>query len=407
MANSEEKLSNRRFNSDLLQAATAERLAWFENRAVEHRMMDATKKHLRRLLRSGRRYPVILLVGPTGIGKSTLLTIVKNEIIRELLPSLEANPGQIPIASVEAFSPESGSFNWKDHYTNCLAELRDVLIMNKLKDVDCELCRGKIRLNDNSRVSAPTFRHALVHALIHRRPLGFFIDEAQHLMKMSSGRGVLDQMDVIKCIAGATRIPHVLFGTYDLLLMRNLNGQLSRRNFEIHFSRYKYDNSADLLEFRKVLRSFESLMPITETPDLQTHRDFIYERSLGCVGTLKEWLSRALELALDEPSEQLTLEHLGDTAMSITRCKKIAEEIHSGETQLSEDITARPKLLSLLGMTKGSNSRANRSTNPGGPTLKNGEPPDTANPPKSSTNKRGPLEQRPKRHDTKRRERAA
>jgi energy-coupling factor transporter ATP-binding protein EcfA2 len=400
------KLGNRKFPSRLLKAESSERLAWFDNRAVDHQKMDTSKKHLRRMLKSGRRYPVILLVGPTGIGKSTLLAIVKNEIIRELLPTLEVNPGLIPIASVDAIPPENGSFNWKEHYTNCLAQLREILILNKLKDVECELCRGKIRLNDNPRVSAPTFRHALVHALIHRRPVGFFIDEAQHLIKIASGRGVLDQMDVIKAIASATHIPHVLFGTYDLLLMRNLNGQLSRRNFEIHFCRYKYDNPADWLEFRKVLRSFESLMPIPEKPELETHRDFMYERSLGCVGTLKEWLSRALELALDESSAKLTIDHLGDTAMSVSRCKKIAEEISNGEGKLAEDVTARPALLSLLGMTEGASRRANRSTRPGDTQLKN-DGANTSSQPKPSASKRGPFEQKPKRHTTERRKRAA
>ena len=53
------------------------------------------------------------------------------------------------------------------------------------------------------------------------------IDEAQHLGKIASGRRLLDQLDVIKSIANQTKTVHVLFGTYDLLAFRNLNGQLS------------------------------------------------------------------------------------------------------------------------------------------------------------------------------------
>lgn len=400
MSNKNVELSNRRFPGALLKAKPSERVAWFEKRAVDHRVLDITRRHLRRLLRSGRRYPVILLVGPTGIGKSTLLTIVKNEIIRELIPTLHAEPGRIPIASVDAFSTEGGSFNWKDHYINCLTELREVLIMNKLKEGDCDLCRGAQRLVDSSKVSAPSFRHALVHALIHRNPVAFFIDEAQHLMKMSSGRGVLDQMDVIKCIANATRIPHVLFGTYDLLSMRNLNGQLSRRNFEIHFNRYRYDDPADLLEFKKVLRSFELLIPLSEKPDLQKHCDFIYERSLGCIGTLKEWLSRAFELALDESSSRLTLEHLRATAKSLAGCETIAEEISNGEKRLAEEPGKRARLLSLLGMTPAVNHHHNQSTKVVKPNVNDQVA-------KSTPKKRRSIEQKPKRHATERQTRAA
>ncbi|HET6976654.1 MAG TPA: AAA family ATPase [Pyrinomonadaceae bacterium] len=398
MAKDDGKAWPRGFPKELLKAKAEERISWFENRALAHETINNARVEIRRLLRGVRRHPVTLVVGPTGVGKSTLMMLLKRQIVTELLPSLTHDRGRIPIVSVEASAPESGVFNWRDHYIKCLMELRDVLIFNKIKDDDCDICHGKTYLSDNPRLSAPSFRHALEHALVHRRPAAFFIDEAQHLTKLSSGRRLLDQMDILKSIANCTQIPHVLFGTYDLLTLRHLNGQLSRRNSEIHFARYKADDKKELAEFKKVLRSFENLLPLKEKPSLESQWEFIYERSLGCVGILKDWLSRALELALDDDSAMMSSAHLERAAMSIARCHTIAKEIVKGEERLAEDNNKRSHLLSMLGLIEPSRTprKVEQTTTPVKQQSKTKDP----SPLTSSIQRARPFEQKPKRHAT-------
>ncbi len=89
-------------------------------------------------------------------------------------------------------------------------------------------------------------RLALESALIHRRPAAFFIDEAQHLAKMKSGRKLQDQLDSIKSLASLTDTVHILVGTYELLPFRNLSAQLSRRSIDIHFPRYRAEQQRGL-----------------------------------------------------------------------------------------------------------------------------------------------------------------
>ena len=98
-------------------------------------------------------------------------------------------------------------------------------------------------------VELENYRYAVEQTLRHRRPVAVMIDEAQHLAKVASGRRLLDQLDVIKSIANRTDTVHVLFGTYDLLAFRNLNGQLSRRSVDVHFPRY----CAEVAEERKTV----------------------------------------------------------------------------------------------------------------------------------------------------------
>ena len=64
--------------------------------------------------------------------------------------------------------------------------------------------------------------------------------------------------------------------------------------------------------------------------------DYFYERSLGCVGILKDWLTRALRDALEEENKTITQKHLKRRAWSVAQCTRMLQEIQEGEQQLEE-----------------------------------------------------------------------
>lgn len=176
------------------------------------------------------------------------------------------------------------------------------------------------------------------------------IDEAQHLAKMSSGRRLLDQLDVIKSIANCTATPHILAGTYDLLAFRNLSGQLSRRSIDVHFSRYRADRPGEVAIFANVLRSFAAQLPLAEPPDLVKDWEFLYERSIGCVGIVKEWLVMALSSMFGRGGNRLERKDLDACALSVTQCDKLLSECIEGETRLEESDDGRHRLRVRLGL---------------------------------------------------------
>lgn len=146
-----------------------------------------------------------------------------------------------------------------------------------------------------SKVVAPALRRALENSLSQRNPDVFFIDEAQHMGKMASGYKLQDQLDCLKSLTNMTSILHCLLGTYELLTFRNLSGQLSRRSVDIHFPRYQVNNTDDIQAFKSVLLTLGRQMPLSLEPDLVSHWEFFIERTLGCIGTLKNWLTRTLK----------------------------------------------------------------------------------------------------------------
>jgi hypothetical protein len=141
-----------------------------------------------------------------------------------------------------------------------------------------------------------------------------------------------------------------LLGTYDLLAFRDLNGQLSRRSLDIHFRRYSAESQEDVRVFKNAVLTFQRHLPLENQPDLLPLWEWLYERSVGCIGILKEWLDRALIAALAEGGKTLTARHLETTALSAGRCEKIAVEAQEGERQLLSADQVRPRLRELLGL---------------------------------------------------------
>lgn len=57
---------------------------------------------------------LILVIGPTGVGKTTLRLKAEQLIAQQMRPALDDDAGRIPYLSIEAVAPESGNFSWRD-----------------------------------------------------------------------------------------------------------------------------------------------------------------------------------------------------------------------------------------------------------------------------------------------------
>jgi hypothetical protein len=74
---------------------------------------------------------LILVYGPTGVGKTTLRLRREQQLIAEALPDLEQDHARVPVLSVEAAAPESGQFNWKDYYKRALVAWDEPLLAQR------------------------------------------------------------------------------------------------------------------------------------------------------------------------------------------------------------------------------------------------------------------------------------
>jgi hypothetical protein len=348
-----------------------QRLGEFGSFTLAHPHLVAAREELMSALGTCAGNSIIFVVGPTGVGKTTLRAKVEHDLTADLKEQLLHDKERLPVVSVEASAPDTGNFSWREHFRRLLDAMREPLIDYKLdrKGKPWGLGRPTFPFDPNPRASGAEYQHAVEQALRHRRPAAVLIDEAQHLAKMSSGRRLLDQLDVIKSIANCTGIPHILVGTYDLLAFRNLNGQLARRSLDVHFGRYRAERASDAAIFMNVVRSFEGPLPLKNSSNLVGIWEYLYERSIGCVGILKEWLNRALALALQRGHTRIEVNDLKHCAVDVSRCEKIASECWDGEMRMAASPERAQRLRTRLGLSSDGGAASDRP-----PTPKTGQP---------------------------------
>jgi hypothetical protein len=143
---------------------------------------------------------------------------------------------------------------------------------------------------------------------------------------------------------------------------------------DLHFQRYRADSAAERQIFRSVLLTFQKQLPFKGSDtDLPGMWEFFYERSVGCVGILKEWLVRASVRAIRHGAAALTREHLESTALSISQCEKILAESREGETRLCDSDDSKRRFRMLLGIEQRVASTAEKATTQPRRTVKVGQ----------------------------------
>src|SRR5260370_16817776 len=113
-------------------------------------------------------------------------------------------------------------------------------------------------------------------------------DDAHHLAKAASGRGLADQLDHLKYLENRTGVCHVLVGTYEMKSFRKASAQLAGRSIDVHFPCYDATKQQDREEFRSVLWALQRQLPVEDEPLLAQDRwEFLYARSISCIRLLK------------------------------------------------------------------------------------------------------------------------
>ena len=125
-------MPTRAFPDELLQRSPSERLAYFRSYTIAHPQLKAVSEALRRAIQEPGGASLIFVVGPTGVGKTTLRLRIEQELKQRFLAVSGPEPGRIPVVGFEAAAPDSGNFNWKDYYRRALRALEEPLIDYKL-----------------------------------------------------------------------------------------------------------------------------------------------------------------------------------------------------------------------------------------------------------------------------------
>ncbi len=87
-----------------------------------------------------------------------------------------------------------------------------------------------------------------------------------------------------------------------------------------------------------------------DIPTLMQEWFYFYERSIGCVGVLKDWLIRTVAAILHDGGDTLSKERLSEHALQVSQCERMAIDAIEGEQKLGYMASRREQLWRLLQM---------------------------------------------------------
>src|SRR5712692_5694271 len=329
------------FPPELLTLPPGARQEYFEQRClISHaRLQEALETIIQTVCPPGEgasmRRPgtMVLVIGPSRVGKTTLIRLLEERLLTKTKALMVSNPSFIPFASILAAGPGTNRFEWAEYYRAVLRALHDPCLDGKV-----------------ARIRVRELREAMETALGVRKPFAIIVDEAHHLAEAARGSRLQSQLNHLKHFENATGVSHILVGTYEMRPFRKVNAQLACRSIDVHFPRYDAANEEDAQLFRSVLWALQRQLPVLEEPHLVEQWEFLYARSIGCIGLLKMHLNRALNRALTEQARTVTLTHLRKTALAETRVELALRNALESEAELTESDGADERLLTLLGL---------------------------------------------------------
>lgn len=343
-----------------------EKKAQFRKEAITHRLLEQTDRAIMRAIREPAGLAIVLVHGPTGVGKTRMMSTIAERILGAM-PSPKALPfaslfhqtgrSPLPLLMIEARPPDGNAFDRAYYYRTALTLMGERTYQQRMHiDIHAEQnppkrrpMRGKTaQFND-----VPELREATEEAMHRHGVQVVILDEAHHMLYAGTGtRGstLQEQLEWLKSMGSTTGALHILVGTYDLLNFGRLNGQTARRCLPIHFPRYQLQREEDCIEFQAALLALLQKVPLTCDAEtfVRYHWLYFYERSIGCIGVLKDWLLRAVSTALDEGQDTLTLDWVQDHAPLVDQCRQMALDATEGEQKLNHTESNREHLWRLL-----------------------------------------------------------
>src|SRR5712691_9703398 len=331
------------FPHELLKRPAGARQEYFEQRCfISHpHLQEALESIIQAICPPGEgasvRRPgtMVLVIGPSRVGKTTLIRLLEERLLSVSKDLMVSNPSFIPFASILAAGSGTSRFEWAEYYRGVLRALHDPFVDGKV-----------------ARIRTKELREAMETALLERKPLAIIADEAHHLAEAARGSRLQSQLNHLKHFENATGVSHILVGTYEMRPFRKINAQLACRSVDVHFPRYDATIDQDAQAFQSVVWALQRQLPVEQEPPLLDHWEFLYARSIGCIGLLKMHLNRALNLALTEQVKTVTLTHLRKTALPEARVEAALRNALESEAELAESAGADERLLTLLGLRR-------------------------------------------------------
>lgn len=320
---------------EVMSRPAAERLAWFSSLTFQHRRLEVINSYLGEVMDPNNDIKIIGLIGPTGIGKTTLLDSCLAQTVQHYAPSRK--PHEVPVAMVAAPANGERSFSWRVMYRR-LTEACGTVLPDKQRASTIK--NGEVFALRMDRIGLAQRRELLEAEVRNRNVRLLGIDEAHHLMRFGHSEAMMDTLKSLADIQHGTKL--MLVGTYQIASLFSAYGQLARRSAILHYRRYQISSrpndaspTRDEQEFRMILKKIAAHWPCEQVPRLEEEWQALMRMSLGCVGLLKAQLQQLASLQSKRKGETFNSNDMFRAFKASKMMNQMEREIVEGEEEVA------------------------------------------------------------------------
>lgn len=306
-----------RFPPDLLSKSLKDRMHYFvEEAVVDHPVLTENLDGLDIHTAFPTSRNLVLVVGGTGVGKSTLLRKLRDRISNKVSDVARA-AGQVGSVYVQLRTPKTGSFDFAVLHREILISLGAPLV-GKTRPI-VQRAAGDVYVptllveRDIAALRGQALEDRFFRDIKLRMPRAVLIDEAAAIFKTARPKDEADrlarlktQADIVKGMATHAESSVVLGGAYDFFDLSLSSGQNARRSLVVHVEPYDGDANG-IAGFVAGLTSLLCHLPAAHSIDPTTAAIELLLQGLGCIGIAAGILAEALREAI-VTNEPLTME---------------------------------------------------------------------------------------------------
>jgi len=322
---------------------------------LQHLAYENSCNQLRRALDDHRPGHMVFLIGPTGVGKTTMRTSVMQEIFGD--PTLWGR-GRIPAIEQFALLANQSYFSSKDFVRGLLSELHEPslewlfrdssLPASKLSQIQSQLKTARDQWDTLRplRGTEGEMWAAFRRGLVARGCKYVSVDQVTALLKNHRDTSPADHTLHLMALAESCGIMFIMTGIHEAARLWNVHSELRRRVVVVWAPPYSDRRAEDRDSFLRVLRSLEAKFQFAQRDMLLRMSGDLLAASGGIFGQLFELLIRSRNRAEDEGSGRILKRHIEGAYMSDADLAAMWRDVEAFEdTMAAGDVSQRSSLV--------------------------------------------------------------
>lgn len=306
-------------------------------KVLRHHKFDVAVSQLSRALDQRRVGGAIFLVGPSGVGKTTL----RHSVLREVYGGpLQWPVGMVPVIETIATLPTNSFFNSRALATELAFQLdRPGLpwIESGARDVHLNAFLGSMDETSEELLSASGKRARATEAeqwrileryIRARGCLVVSIDQATALLKNRRSKDPTDHMLHLMTFAEKAGITLLLTGVPDVIRLWDIHSELRRRVEVVWMPPYSEKAEGDRARFAKLLSSFQRKYPSITRGLLHSMDVELLAACGGVYAELEQLLIRAVNRAADNDRAEVGKRDIHDCFHSQEDLEALWRDVH-------------------------------------------------------------------------------